>query len=707
MEPVAGNGVSGFSGDGGRAVEASITSVGGVAVDGAGNVYISEWHGSRIRRVTPDGLISTYSGTGRSGYSGDGGPARSAELNYPAGLFVDGEGTLFIADYDNYRVRKVTAPRPSISSTNSAVPSFFGKSGFGSNMYVEIYGTNLATTTRSWRGSDFNDSRAPTSLDGVSVSVNGKPAYVYYVSPTQININTPEDTATGAVNIQVTNSLGVSNLGSAMRTRVSPALQSVPSFTSQGRSHVVAQTPDFRSFIGRPGMVQGVNFTLAKPGDSIILYALGCGPTSPPTEAGVAAGANARLALPFELKIGGVPAPVAFAGIVAGSIGLYQINATIPPVNGGDQPIELVVDGVSNNQNLYLAIEGQAVTTGVEPPAGYTFTRIAHNAGTPAFSDLQTDFSINENGTVVFTGIQNDRSLAIYSGVGQELRLIAGTSVGGYVNLASGGINRHNTVVFAGRRADGNVEIMTDSPGTRATRVAVGPNIPLTLETLPDINDNGDVAYFDGTRVILVSNGVSRAIADTSAPGPVAGAVLRGLQLNQRGDVAFSASNRPEVYLYQNGGVSVVASRGSDFPAVAVSSPTLNNRGQIAFFAHTNGDVSLSGFYWATLGVRPQTMLPGGSFQVGTTLSWERISLNDGGVPVFAVFDLPSSAIYAGPDPGKRRVIASGEPHFGGTLSAVYAGAAAGGKFVNNRGQIGFIYVQQDRSFGIAVATPQ
>lgn len=709
VEAVAGNGVSASSGDGGAALQASIVYATGIAVDGAGNLYIAEAgaYSNLVRRVTPEGIITTYAGTGRGGYSGDGGPARSAEIEFPAGLFVDGEGTLFIADYDNRRVRKVTAPRPSISSTNSAVPSFFGKSGFGSNMYVEIYGTNLAATTRSWRGSDFSGSRAPTSLDGVSVSVNGKPAYVYYVSPTQININTPEDTATGAVNIQVTNSLGVSNLGSAMRTRVSPALQSVPSFTSQGRSHVVAQTPDFRSFIGRPGMVQGVNFTLAKPGDSIILYALGCGPTNPATEAGVAAGANARLSLPFELKIGGVPAPVAFAGIVAGSIGLYQINATIPSVNGGDQPIELVVDGVSNNQNLYLAIEGQAVTTGVEPPAGYTFTRIAHNAGTPMLRDVQTDFSISESGTVVFTGIRVDGGIGVYAGSGTDLRLIADLAASGYANMAVGGINRQNTAVLVGRRSDGNIEIMTAATGGGLTRIASGPSIPLSLDRLPDINDSGDVAYFDGTRVMLFSNGASRVIADTSAAGVVSGAALRGLQINQRGDVTFSAANRTDVYLFQNGSISVLATRSANFQPTLVSPPSVNNRAQVAFSALAVDISTPNAFYTAAAGVAPQPLWRSETSQFLGSLALNRISLNDNGLPAFVALESSGAALYTGAVMAKNRVIGTADSLFGTKVGAVYAGAAGGGKVINNRGQIAFFYIYDDLSFGIAVATPQ
>ena len=354
---IAGNGRDVSAGDGGNAQSSSFRSADGIAVDGAGNIYVAEYWGSRVRRISPDGIITTYAGTGASGNSGDGGPANAAQIRDPIGLAIDGEGSLFIADSGNARVRKVASPRPTISSTNAATPSFLGRAGFSSNMYVEIYGTNLSTSTRVWGGADFTGSLAPTSLDSVSVTVNGRPAFVYFISPTQININTPEDSATGPVNIQVTNSFGVSNIGVATRTRLSPTLHSIAQFSSQGRAHVVAQTADFRSFIGRPGMVTGVSFSPARPNDRIIIFALGCGPTNPPTQAGLAAAQNAPLALPFELRIGGQRAEVPFAGVVAGTIGLYQFNVIVPNVPGGDQPIELTVDGVLNNQNLYLAIE--------------------------------------------------------------------------------------------------------------------------------------------------------------------------------------------------------------------------------------------------------------------------------------------------------------------------------------------------------------
>jgi uncharacterized protein (TIGR03437 family) len=141
------------------------------------------------------------------------------------------------------------------------------------------------------------------------------------------------------------------------RSRLSPALHTARQFGIGGKQYVIAQTPDFRSFIGNPNMIAGVPFAAAKRNDIVLIYALGCGPTNPQTRAGVAATQNSALALPYEVKIGGVPARVNFAGMAANTIGLYQLNVVIPNVPAGDQPIELTVDGVSNAQNLMIVID--------------------------------------------------------------------------------------------------------------------------------------------------------------------------------------------------------------------------------------------------------------------------------------------------------------------------------------------------------------
>jgi uncharacterized protein (TIGR03437 family) len=307
--------------------------------------------------VASNGIITTYVGGNGGGSAGDGGPANRAQLNGPTGLLVDAQDNLYINDSVNRRIRKVApAPAPAIRTANPVLTSFLGSAGFSSNTYVEIYGSSLSNTTRLWAGADFRGSNAPTSLDGVSVTVNGRPAFVYYISPGQININTPDDTATGPVVIQVTTPLGVSNAVTVNRTRLSPTLQSVTQFNIGGKQYVVAQTPDFRAFIGNPNSLQGVAFSRASPGQTVIIFALGCGPTNPATPAGVVAAQNSPLSLPFEIKIGGVPATVTSAVLAGNTIGLYQFNVVIPNVGAGDQPIELTVDGVSNNQNLVIAI---------------------------------------------------------------------------------------------------------------------------------------------------------------------------------------------------------------------------------------------------------------------------------------------------------------------------------------------------------------
>jgi uncharacterized repeat protein (TIGR02543 family) len=114
---VAGNGTSGGSGDGGPATSAEFWGIAGLAVDGSGNIYISDDGNNRVRKVTAStGIITPIVGNGTQGYSGDGGPATSAELSYPNGITLDGSGNLYIADTDNERIREVSASTGDIST---------------------------------------------------------------------------------------------------------------------------------------------------------------------------------------------------------------------------------------------------------------------------------------------------------------------------------------------------------------------------------------------------------------------------------------------------------------------------------------------------------------------------------------------------------------------------------------------------------------
>jgi sugar lactone lactonase YvrE len=108
ISTVAGNGITGFSGDGGPATSAALSTPFGLAVDAAGNLYIADFVNQRIRKVSTNGTIATIVGTGVAGFSGDGGPATAAQINRPSNVSLDAAGNLYIADSGNNRIRKVT-----------------------------------------------------------------------------------------------------------------------------------------------------------------------------------------------------------------------------------------------------------------------------------------------------------------------------------------------------------------------------------------------------------------------------------------------------------------------------------------------------------------------------------------------------------------------------------------------------------------------
>ena len=127
---VAGTGSWGYSGDGGPATSARLNYPYSVATDGAGNLYIADSGNSCVRKVSPGGIITTVAGIdGYWGYSGDGGPATSAQLNQPAGLAVDGSGNLYIADEDNNRIRKVSSGGIITTVAGTGVGGFSGDGG--------------------------------------------------------------------------------------------------------------------------------------------------------------------------------------------------------------------------------------------------------------------------------------------------------------------------------------------------------------------------------------------------------------------------------------------------------------------------------------------------------------------------------------------------------------------------------------------------
>ncbi|MBI5427835.1 MAG: SMP-30/gluconolactonase/LRE family protein [Nitrospinae bacterium] len=129
IERVAGSGEAGFSGDGGPAVKASLRTPAGLALDKDGNLYIADRENHRVRKVDAKGTVTTVAGNGTAGFSGDGGPAVEASLNLPSGVAVDDKGTLYISDRSNNRIRTVDPKGIIQTFAGSGVAGFLGDAG--------------------------------------------------------------------------------------------------------------------------------------------------------------------------------------------------------------------------------------------------------------------------------------------------------------------------------------------------------------------------------------------------------------------------------------------------------------------------------------------------------------------------------------------------------------------------------------------------
>jgi uncharacterized protein (TIGR03437 family) len=346
---VAGNGTAGFSGDGGPATRAELQQPWGVAVDAAGSLYIADLDNLRIRKVS-SGVITTVAGGGDQ--FGDNGPATGAQLA-GAGVAVDSAGNVYIADNGNNRIRLLTPGTPPAIFSGGVVPVYGSLPAIEPGSWVSIYGSNLASGTSVWN-LDF-----PMSLGGTSVTIDGKQAFLWYVSPTQINLQAPDDTATGPVSVVVTTGSGTA----ASTVTLAPY---GPSFSLLGDGRHVAgeiMTPDGTGAYGGgtyglvgPSNTFSYSTRPVKAGETLILYGVGFGPTTPHVPAGQSFSGAASTSSPVTITIGGVPAGVQFSGIA--EAGLYQFNLTVPPGTGsGDQALQATVNGVQTSPGPVVSVQ--------------------------------------------------------------------------------------------------------------------------------------------------------------------------------------------------------------------------------------------------------------------------------------------------------------------------------------------------------------
>jgi uncharacterized protein (TIGR03437 family) len=401
ISTVAGNGRQGFSGDGGPATSAMLNTPRGIAVNAAGELFISDQGNQRIRKVS-NGVITTVAGTGTAGYSGDSGIGTGAKINNPAGISLDASGNLYIADRDNDRIRLLLANgniftvagngtagfsgdggvassaaihsptdvaatsggvyisdkannrvrlllQPPVITLSGVVPVFSTSTTIQPGSWISIYGDNLAATTTIWNG-DF-----PTSLANTTVTIDGKPAYIWFVSPKQINVQAPDDTTTGTVPVIVTTPVG----SFTSSVTLGPYGPSFSLFNGKYAAAIVPTSAPGNSGAGYDYIGPAGAFTFpsrpVKAGETIVLYGVGFGRTTPVFPAGKATSGAAQSVTYPQITIGGVPAQVAFAGIV--EAGLFQFNVVVPPAPSGDQPLQATIGGAATPGNVYLTLQ--------------------------------------------------------------------------------------------------------------------------------------------------------------------------------------------------------------------------------------------------------------------------------------------------------------------------------------------------------------
>lgn len=288
-----------------------------------------------------------------SGASGSG----TGTVKFTAGVNTGGlrTGSMTVAGHTLYVNQ--AGPSDSISSlagitANGVVNAASNAPLIAPGAFVTIYGQNFANGSTGW-DSAIVGGRLPTSLGGVQVLVNGKAGFMNYVQSGQINVLAPADTTTGSVDVDVITARGVA------ATTVTTAATSPAFFTYsiQGAAHAAALFANEATYVAPVGAVAGVTSRPAKPGDYVLLYATGLGQTKPAYPVGQVLTTAYPIADLSQVRVlvGGVPAPLQFAGITFA--GVFQVNIQIPAgVAVGDLPVVLQVGGLLAPQSAVLTI---------------------------------------------------------------------------------------------------------------------------------------------------------------------------------------------------------------------------------------------------------------------------------------------------------------------------------------------------------------
>jgi uncharacterized protein (TIGR03437 family) len=255
--------------------------------------------------------------------------------------------------YGDGLIAKISSPQAPMIASGGIVPVDSSSTTIQPGEWVSIWGNNLASASATWTGN------FPVSLGNTSVTINGKPAYLRFVSPAQINLQAPDDTATGTVSVVVTTANG-----SATSTVTLAPI--APSFLLYDAKHVAGIIPRYDGSgaygggaydtLGPTGNSLGYPTVAAKAGDWVELYGVGFGPTSPVVLAGQLFSGAAPTTNTVNVLIKNLSVVPSFAGL--SGAGLYQINVMVPAgLGAGDVPLAASVNGVQAQSNLVISVQ--------------------------------------------------------------------------------------------------------------------------------------------------------------------------------------------------------------------------------------------------------------------------------------------------------------------------------------------------------------